>query len=92
MDIALNSLEIRILLKCNKGLLERTYISSLYARHTLKERKEAINHLIEKNYILAKELPLPDAKVAPVYYEITEEGKMWIKEYLESHPKYRKKT
>ena len=42
-----NELEIRILLKCNEGLLKRTYMSSIYHRFPLKERKQAINKLIE---------------------------------------------
>ena len=92
MQIDLTSLEIRILLKCNQDLLDRSYVSVLYAKYSLQERKQAIDHLIADSYISAKELPLPDAKITPVYYEITEKGKLWVKKYLEEHPKYRSKT
>lgn len=86
MELDLNTLEIRILLKCNEKLLSRTYLAPLYNKYSLKERRKAIEHLIKEKYIIARELPKPGAKVVPVFYEITEKGKKWVRDYLDNYP------
>lgn len=82
----LDTLEIRILLKCSEGLLKRNYVSQLYKKYTAAQRTTAINRLIKNGFIKAKEFPKPGAKITPVFYEITEQGRKWVKEYLENYP------
>ena len=87
----LDTLEILILLKCNEGVLKRSRLSSLYARHPIEERNEAIKHLITLEYITEKQMPLPKTRNIPTYYAITEKGKDWVNNYLSAHPEYKKK-
>lgn len=86
----LGALEILILLKCNKELLKRSRLSSLYARHPLEKRKKAITQLIMHEYIAETQMPLPNTRNIPTYYKITENGKNWVNNYLSSHPEYKK--
>lgn len=82
----LSTLEIRILLKCNEGMLKRGYVSQLYQKHSAADRKKAIDSLIKLCFIRAREMPKPGANKVPVFYEITNKGKAWVKNYLNNYP------
>lgn len=91
IPLDLNTLAIRMLLQCynkdkNKELLHHARFAVVYCRYPLSERKEAIDHLIQKRYVTAIKLPTPGPGQRPVYYEITETGRAWVKYYLDNHP------
>lgn len=91
IPLDLNTLEIRMLLKCyneaeRQELLHHAQIGIHYHKHPPAERKAAIAQLIQKQYINAMELPTPGLRRAPVFYEITEKGRAWIKYYLDNYP------
>lgn len=87
MHIELETLEILILLKCYKKLSSRTYISRTLFKYPKVEREKALDNLIKNNLIIAKQMPKPGATVIPVFYQITDEGKAWVKDYLDNYPK-----
>ena len=87
MHLALNTLEIRILLACNEKFLQRSAVSQKYHTHSKNERESAIDTLISCKFITALELPKPGANKTPVFYEITDKGKEWVKKYLDNYPK-----
>ena len=87
MKLDLNTLEIRILLKCYKNLLSRTDVSQIYHNYSKEERSKAIKTLSESGFIHSIEFPKLDAKKVPVFYEITNRGKQWVKDYLNNYPK-----
>ena len=87
MKIDLKSLEIRILLKCYEILLNRSYITQIYHNYSKEERNKAIKTLSERGFIHSIELPKPGSNIAPVFYEITDKGKQWVKDYLNNYPK-----
>lgn len=87
MKLDLSTLEIRILLRCSESMLNRTDITQIYFKHSKEERSKAITNLIEREFILALELPKPGARKVPIYYEITEKGRQWVKKYLDNYPK-----
>lgn len=89
MELDLNTLEIRLLLKCNKGLLGRTDLTQIYQKHPAHERKAAITTLLEKGYLIVKKLPTPGARRTPEFYEITEQGKQWLHDYHANYPSKR---
>ena len=82
----LSSLEIRILFRCQKALLQKKYISQYYARYSSSERKKAINTLIEKGLVISMQLPKPDVKKKPTLYKITKKGNSWIANYKKNYP------
>lgn len=85
MEIHFNTLEIRILLKCNEGALPKSDISRVYMRYPIKERKEALDNLMRRLYIIERELPGPKSKRIPLFYEITDKGRAWVKEYMATY-------
>lgn len=87
MKLDLNTLEIRILLRCDEGMLNKTDITQIYSKYSKEERSKAITSLIEGGFIHSLELPKPGVRKIPVYYEITDKGKKWVKEYLDNYPK-----
>jgi len=87
MKTNLSVLEIKILLKCHKKTLSRTYVTSFYFRYPPPEREKALNNLIKNNLIIAKHLPKSGAARVPVFYEITDKGRGWVKDYLDNYPK-----
>ena len=89
MIIDLSILEIKILLKCYERPYSRTRITRLFFRYPVPGRDNALNNLIRNKLIIAKQIPKPNASRTPVFYEITDDGKIWIKSYLD---KYRQDT
>ena len=87
MKIDLSTLEIRILLKCSQGLMSKSAFSQLSRKEGKTKKDEALNNLIKQGYILTRELPRLDSNKIPVFYEITEKGKQWVKKYLDNYPK-----
>jgi hypothetical protein len=87
MKLDLNTLEIRILLKCYEGMLNKTDVTQIYFKHSMEVRSRAIATLSERGFIHALELPKPGSKKVPVFYEITDKGKRWVKNYLDNYPK-----
>ena len=86
MNAELETLEILILLKCSKKLLSRTYITRNLFKYPKIEREKALKNLINQGLIIAKEMPKPDAVKIPIFYKITDEGKAWVKDYLDNYP------
>ena len=87
MKIELNTLSIRILLKCSNGIVKNRDVSQFYHRESKKNRDKALKGLIEKDYINKLILPKPGTNKPPIFYEITEKGKKWVVEYTKSYPK-----
>jgi len=87
MQINLSALEIRILLKCSQGLMSKSTFSQLSRKDGKAKKDKALNNLIKQEYILAKELPRLDSNKTPVFYELTEKGRQWVKKYLDNYPK-----
>ncbi len=78
--------EIKILFKCEKKLLSRSYATQLFKQLGKIKRDHAINNLINNNFIQEVLLPKPGANKTPIFYEITEKGKNWLKQYLNNYP------
>ncbi len=87
MKVNLSPLEIHILLKCKQKLLSRSALSQIRRKESKTNREKAISNLIKQGLINVLELPHPDATITPVFYEITDKGKAWVKDYLDSYPK-----
>jgi len=86
VNMELSTLEIRILLKCDKKLLSRTDISQLYKKFTKTYRDAAIKTLLNHDLIEAIEKPKEGASKTPVFYKITPKGKEWIERYNKNYP------
>jgi len=88
MNLTLSTLEILILLKCNKrsGLTSKTELSRSFRSRDIKEKEKAIKNLKEYNLILEQELPKPDSTKIPIFYKLTGKGKQWIDEYNKNYP------
>lgn len=82
----LSTLEIRILLKCDKKLLSRTDISQLYKKFTKTYRDAAIKTLLKHSLIEAIEKPKEGTSKVPIFYQITSKGKIWVKNYNKNYP------
>ena len=82
----LSVLERRILFRCQKSLLGKSYLSQLYVRYSKIERDAAIKQLIKQRLILAKEMPKPNTTRTPIFFEITKKGKQWVAEYMANYP------
>lgn len=80
-------LEILILLKCSRGLLQKKYISQYYARYSASERQKAVDNLIADELISLVLLPKSDTRKSPTFFEITDKGKKWLIEYESKYPK-----
>jgi hypothetical protein len=87
MEINLSALEIRILLKCSQELMSKTAFSQLSRQDGKAKKEKALNNLIKQDYIVAKELPRLGSNKTPVFYEITDKGRKWVKQYLDNYPK-----
>lgn len=87
MQIDLSTLEIRILLKCSQGLMSKSTFSQLSRQDGKAKKDKALNNLIKRGYILAKELPRLDSNKIPVFYEITAKGQTWVDYYIANYPK-----
>jgi hypothetical protein len=70
MEINSTSLEIRILLKCGEGLLNKRYITNLYKKYPKADRDESIKTLIDKKYIIAQEMPKLWANKTPIFTKL----------------------
>ena len=86
MNTNLDTLEIQILLKCYEKPVNRTYITRTFFRHKIDDREKALSKLIESNLIISRKMPKPGAAKIPIFYQITDEGKKWISNYLEHYP------
>jgi len=86
VNVELSTLEIRILLKCDKKLLSRTDISQLYKKFTKTYRDAAIKTLLNYDLIEAIEKPKEGASKIPIFYQITPKGKNWVKSYNKNYP------
>lgn len=85
MDINLSALEIRILLKCDERPLVRGKLTQVYKKSSIEEREKAINNLKARQYIVQKALPKPSTRTVPIFYEITDKGRAWVKEYMATY-------
>lgn len=87
MKLNLSALEIKILLKCNSGLISKSDVTQLFKAYTKEERAIAIESLIANKLIDAKEMPKPGSNKTPVFYKISVAGKKWIDDYNKNYPK-----
>lgn len=89
MKLTLNTLEIKILLKCDKcnaGLISKSDITQFFRASSREERVKAINSLIANKLLVAREMPKAGSNKTPVFYELTNDGKKWIDDYNENYP------
>jgi len=87
MNLELSALEIKILMKCSEGLLNKRYASQLYKKETKPVRDAAIEHLIKKEFIAALKMPKQETKKTPTFYKLTEKGKDWLDKYNKNYPR-----
>lgn len=81
--IPLGSLAIKILIGCDKKSLSKKDITQHFKRHPHEFRLNSIAELLSNGLIEKKEMPHPNTKKQPTYYFITDNGKKWLKKYLE---------
>jgi len=67
--------------------MSKSTFSQLSRKDGKAKKDKALNNLIKQEYILAKELPRLDSNKTPVFYELTEKGRQWVKKYLDNYPK-----
>ena len=85
LKIAFTTLQIKILLKC-AGPLSKRAVTQVFSKHKKPERDQAIDELINKGFLEAKELPKPGAKKTPVFYMLSSKGEKWVGEYSANYP------
>lgn len=84
----LNTLEIKILLSCSKGVFTKSALSQISKqKYSLIEKQKAVRKLIIQDLLIEKALPKIGSKKTPVFYSLTEAGKKWVKEYSANYPK-----
>lgn len=86
MKINLNTLEIKILLKCEAGLKSKSDISQLFRTCDKEEKAQAIKNLIANELILAQEFPKACSNKTPIFYKLTGAGKKWLDDYNKNYP------
>ena len=67
---------------CNKKPLSKRDITQNFKRHATNLRLESIETLLKHQLIEKKEMPKPDTRRVPTYYFITNEGTLWLNQYL----------
>lgn len=87
MRSTLNTLEIKILLKCNAGFISKSGVTQLFKAYAKKERSQAIDNLIANKLILTQEMPKAGSNKTPIFYKLTIPGKKWIDDYNKNYPK-----
>jgi len=90
MKLDLSTLEIKILLrcdKCNAGLVSKSDITQFFRTSSKEERGRAIDSLMANKLLLAQEMPRIGSNKTPVFYKLTENGKKWVDDYNENYPK-----
>jgi len=86
MEKHLTELEIKILMRCQKGMISRRMATQYFKSVGKLERDRAVENLIKNRLLLSRKLPKPDARKTPTFYELTEKGKAWLQSYFENYP------
>ena len=86
METTLTELEIKILMRCQKGTISRRMATQYFKSAGKIERDKALANLIQSGFLLSKRLPKPDARKTPTFYELTEKGAAWLQSYFDNYP------
>ena len=85
MPLKYSLVQVRMLLALDsKGQLTKTGLTTRFRSVNANEREKLINQLVKDGLVEGELRPTPNSRKTPLFYFLTDLGKKWVADYLDT--------